>query len=45
MNAAPLLWPLQVRNVLLTGGPGQYRYQLPAIFAPLIEDLFGGMRQ
>src|SRR5271156_3076383 len=41
----PLLRPLQVGDVLLTSGPGQYRHQLPAIGAPLIEYLFGGVRQ
>src|SRR5271166_73643 len=40
-----LLRALQVRDVLLTRRTGQHRHQLPAIGAPLVEDLLGGMRQ
>src|ERR1700739_1118436 len=45
MNPSTLLRALQISNVLLTGGPRQYRHQLPAIGTPLVEDLFGGVRQ
>ena len=35
----------QERDVLLTGGTGKHRHQLPAVRAPLVENLFGGVRQ
>ena len=32
-------------TVTLTGRTLQHRNQLPAVFAPLVEDLFGRVRQ
>ena len=31
--------------MLLAGRAGQHRHQFPAVLAPLVEDLFGGVRQ
>ena len=39
------LRPLHVRDELLAGGPGNHRDQLPAVLAPLVEDLLGRVRQ
>ena len=35
----------EVRDMLLAGRAWQHRHQLPAVLAPLVEDLLGGMGQ
>src|SRR5262249_61774985 len=39
------LGPFHVRDELLGVGPGHHGHQFPAVVAPVVQDLLGGMHQ